>query len=146
MSFMKLLPVIAAACALGLGACASLPHRDRSFLQQHAVGGPLYEKMLHQEPLELADIVDLSRRGLPPPFVIHYLRGTYFVYNLKTEDVLELRRAGVAREVIDYLLATPGLYAPGIAPLYPYGPYDYGYGYYYGPPPYFYPRDRFHRW
>jgi hypothetical protein len=145
MNAMKILPMIAVGCALALGACATLDRRDRSFLQQHAIGGPLYERMLHQEPLELADIIELSHRGLPPPFVIHYLQGTYFVYNLKTEDVLELRRAGVPREVIDYLLATPGLYAPASVPLwYPYGPYDNGYGYFGAP--YFYPGGRFHRW
>ena len=146
MSPTKILPIIAAICALALGACA-LDHRDRSFLQQHGVGGPLYEKMLHGEPLELADIIELSQRGLPPPFILHYLHDTYYVYHLKPEDVQEMRRAGVAREIVDYLLATPGLYAPRIGP-YPYGPYDYGYyGYgYYGPPPYIYPGGRFHRW
>ena len=145
MSAPKILPLIAVASALALGACATLPDRDRSFLQQHAVGGPLLQKMEHQEPLELADIVELSHKRLPPPFIIHYLQDTYFVYNLKSEDVLELRKAGLAPEVIDFLLATPGLYAPRVPPLYPYGPFDYGYGYY-GAPLYFYPGERYHRW
>jgi hypothetical protein len=101
--------------------------------------------MLHQEPVDLADIVELSHGGLPPPFIIHYLRDTYFVYHLQTEDVLQLRKAGVSKDVIDYLLATPAMYAPGVPPLYPYGPYDYGYGYY-GAPVYPYPYGRYHRW
>lgn len=149
MSFMKASPLIAAVCALALGACSVLDHRERDFLQQHGVAGPLYEKMRHGEPLEIPEIIELSQKGLPSQFIIHYLRDTYFVYHLKPEDVQELRRAGVAREVIDYLLATPGLYAPRLGPPYPYGPYGpYGYGYYgygfYGPGPY-YPGGRFRR-
>jgi hypothetical protein len=151
---MKTLPIIAVLCALAFGGCSSLNHSDRSLLQAHGVGGPLYDKMMHGEPLELADIIRLSHKGLPPPFIISYLRDTYFVYHLKPSDVQDLQRAGVAREVVDYLMATPGMYAPRIPPVYPYGPYGpydsgyYGYGPYgpYGPSPYFYPGYRDRRW
>jgi hypothetical protein len=141
----KILAMAAVVCALILGGCA-LDSRDRSFLMAHGVGGPLYQKMLHGEPLEIPDIIELSHHGLPPRFIIHYLEDTYFVYNLKTSDVIGLKKAGVSPEVIDYLLATPGLYAPYRGPLYePYGPYDYSYDYP-GPPVYFYPGGHYHRW
>jgi hypothetical protein len=149
MSLTKAFPMIAAVCALSLGACSSLDHRERDFLQQHGVAGPLYEKMRHGEPLELADIIELSHDGLPSHFIIHYLRDTYFVYRLKPEDLQALRKAGVSPEVIDYLSATPGMYAPRIGGPYPYGPYGYGYygygPYPYGPGPYFY-GGRYRRW
>jgi hypothetical protein len=151
--------MIAAICALALGACSSLDHTERNMLQQHGVGGPLYEKMMHGEPLTLADIIELSQRGLPPRFIVDYAHDTHFVYHLKPEDLRDLRGAGVPREVIDYLQATPGMYAPRIGPYpygpygpgpdgpYPYGPYGYGYGYY-GPGPYVYPGYgyHYHRW
>jgi hypothetical protein len=149
---MKVLPIIAAICALALGACASLDHSERGMLQQHGVAGPLYEKMMHGEPLELGEIIELSQRGVPTRFIMDYVHDTHFVYHLKPEDMRELRAAGVSREIIDYLEATPGMYAPRIGPYpygpYPYGPYDYGYpGYgYYGPGPYVYPGNRYHRW
>jgi len=153
MSLTKTLPIIAVACALALGGCSSLDHHERSLLQEHGVGGPLFEKMQHGEPLELPDVIELSQRGLPPRFIVDYLHDTHFVYHLKPEDLRELRSAGVSREVIDYLQATPGMYAPRIGP-YPDGPYPYG-GYPYGPypdgpygygvygPPYYY---HYHRW
>ena len=104
---MKIPPLLAALCALAVCSCATLPHRDRSLLLSHGVGASLYEKMLHEEPITLPEIVDLSRHRLPAPFVIDYLASTYYVYNLNSDDVLQLKRAGVAREVIDYLLSTP---------------------------------------
>ena len=125
-------------------------------LQQHGIGGPLYEKMRHGEPLDLADVIELSHRGVPSQFIIHYMRDSYFVYHLKAEDTQELKRAGVAREIIDYMMATPGMYGPRNGGPYPYGPYPYGsypygpYGYGYGPygpGPYFYGGGRYyHRW
>jgi hypothetical protein len=140
----KTFRLLLAICALSLGACATLYHRDREFLQQHGVSGPLYEKMLHQEPLTVPEIIELSQHSVPPPFIIHYLQNSYFVYRLNTDDVLHLRKAGVAHEVIDYLLATPTMYSPqGPAGWYPYDPVLYGYpfapGYYYGPRYYYAP-------
>jgi hypothetical protein len=133
MSFTKTLPIIALASALVLGGCSSLDHHDRSLLQEHGVGvgSPLYEKMQHGEPLNLPEIIELSQRGLPPRFIVEYVHDTHFVYHLKPEDLRELRSAGVSREIVDYLQATPGMYAPRIGP-YPDGPYPYG-GYPYGP-------------
>lgn len=137
---MKRLQIAALFCALALCSCATLHERDRGLLQQHGVGGALYDRMIHEEPISVADIVELSHRGLPVPFILHYLQSTYYVYNLTSDDVVHLKRAGVAREVIDYLLSTPGRYAPNAwypfdSPYYyspyayPYGPYPYGYGY-----------------
>jgi hypothetical protein len=157
---MKFLPIIASICALALGACASLDHSERGMLQQHGVAGPLYQKMMHGEPLELGEIIALSQKGLPPRFILDYVHDTHFVYHLKPEDLRELQAAGVSRQIVDYLEATPGMYAPRIG--YPYGPYPYGpypdgpypygpygYGYrsygYFGPGPY-YPGYRYHGW
>jgi hypothetical protein len=148
---MKTLPIIAAVCALTLGACSSIDHSERNLLQQHGVGGALFEKMRHGEPLDLAEIIELSQRGLPARFILDYVHDTRFVYHLKPEDLRELHAAGVAREIIDYLEATPGMYAPRLGPYpyygpgpYPYGPYPYEYGYgVYGPGPYYH---HYYRW
>ena len=151
---MKALPIIATICALTLGACSSIDHSERSLLTQHGVSGPLFEKMRHGEPLDLGEIIELSQKGLPTRFILDYVHDTHFVYHLKPEDLRELRGAGVAREIVDYLEATPGMYAPRIGPYpygpypdgpYPYGPYEYGYGYY-GPGRGYYPGYHYHGW
>jgi hypothetical protein len=126
------LALLAAALFLFSG-CTTLSRYDRTALENHNVAAGLYANMQHGEPLSLPDIVELSRRGLSSRFIIRYLHSTYEVYQLTTDDVLYLKRAGVSKEVIDYLLATPQLfgrasayYDPWYPPYYPY----YGLGYY----------------
>jgi hypothetical protein len=103
---------------LALAGCTTLNHRDVAFLESHGVkSGPVYEKMMHHEPLTLDDIIELSHRGVPGPFIVHYLRPTYAVYNLSSGDVARLRQAMVPEGVIRYLAATPGMYSPNSVPL-----------------------------
>ena len=56
--------------------------------------------MLHHEPLSLDDIVYLSQRDVPGPYIVHYLRLTYAVYKLSAGDVMRLRKSGVEEGVI----------------------------------------------
>ena len=54
------------ALTFALTGCATLNHRDRAFLESHGVSsGPVYDKMMHHEPLALDDIIELSRKGIP---------------------------------------------------------------------------------
>lgn len=76
--------------------------------------------------LEMADIIELTRRGLPPDFILRYLRSTGRVYSLSSLDVVKLRDAGVRPAVIDYMLSTPRLYAVRyVDPWWGYEPYYY---------------------
>ena len=102
---------------LALTGCATLSHRDRDLLRDHGVSSAVYEKMSHHEPLTLDDIIELSHRGVPGPFIVHYLRPTYVVYKLTPADTDRLRQQGVAEGVVRYLLSTPAMYSPGNAPL-----------------------------
>lgn len=103
--------------SLALCSCATLYHRDRALLESHRVTGALYDKMMHHEPLTLDDIVALSRKGVPGPFIVHYLQPTYTVFKLTPGDVVRLRQAKVEDGVIRYLLATPSLYSPSSVPV-----------------------------
>lgn len=94
-----------------LTGCATISEKDRLVLQRQNVPAPLYARMLRHQPLELGEIVELSRRNVPPVIIVRYIDGTLAEYQLKTEDVVQLQRAGVSSEVIDYLLTTPGLNA-----------------------------------
>jgi hypothetical protein len=79
-------------------------------------------RMSRGEQLALADFVELSRRHVPTPFVIRYLRSSAAVYHLTSDDVVYLRRGGVDRNIIDYLLQTPRAFAAAY-----YDPFWYGY-------------------
>jgi hypothetical protein len=116
-----------------LAGCETLDQRDQSLLLQHHVSTPVYNRMLHNEQLTLPDITELSKRGLPEPFILNYLRSTYAVYTLNSSDVTRLAHDGVSKAIIDYLLSTPTLYGPQRYPydypgfgLGPYPYYDYG--------------------
>lgn len=98
--------------ALLLTGCVTLSETDRSLLQQRRVSPDLYSRMSHRERISIADILELSERKVPASFVLRYLRSTGAVYKLSSDDVLLLRRSGVDRTVIDYLLQTPALYGP----------------------------------
>ena len=88
-------------------------------LQERRVSGTLYEKMLHREPLTLPEIGELSARHVPPGFIIRYVDDSLAEYQLTTDDVLRLKRAGVSHEVIDFLLTTQR----GSDAVFDYGPY-----------------------
>ena len=121
-----------------LAGCATLNQNDRVLLQQHHVSPALYDRMIHQEPLALPDIVELTRRQLSPDFIIYYLNSTRVAYRLSQADVSYLKKGGVSKQVIDYLLSTPPRYAPAPYPYYyPAVNYYYAPGYY--PPPYYGP-------
>ena len=92
------------------------------------VDGHVVEKLRTHQPLELEDIKHLSDLEVPDSLTLGYLRQERTVYHLNSEHVQNLREAGVSKEVVDYLLATPAAY-----PIRVYYPY-----YRYVPSPYFY--------
>jgi hypothetical protein len=125
---------------LVLCGCATLNQGDRMILQQHNVSPALYDRMAHGVPLAVPDMIELTKKGLPASFIIHYLRSTEASYLLTSKDVSELKKGGVSLDVINYLLATPSIYGPRrypyypppyysspYPPPYPYDPYYYGY-------------------
>jgi len=132
---------VVCAFVFALSGCATLNHDDRVILGQHNVSPALYDKMAHDEPLAVPDVIELSRKGLPVPFIIHYLRSTEASHPLTVDDVSRLKQAGVSPDVINYLLATPSIYGPPRYPYPPPFPYD---PYYYSDT--FGPYYHFHRW
>lgn len=124
---MKILSLALLGCVLLLvGGCATLSDTDRAALQRQRVSPELQARMDQGTSLESADIIELSRRGVPPELIVRYLRSTGRVYSLTSYDVVKLRDAGVRPGVVDYMLATPALYAPRyIEPGWGYDPYYY---------------------
>ena len=98
--------------AFVLAGCQTLSPRDASTLREHNVPPSLQQKMAHGDSLPPADVVELSRRGVPQGLVVNYLESTGAVYALRTRDILALRRDGVPETILDYMLQTPAYQAP----------------------------------
>ena len=96
--------------------CTTLYRRDQRVLDSYGVSGPTYDKMRHHEPLTLDDIVYLTQRRVPGPFIAHYLQPTYAVYNLSGSDMARLKQNKVDDGVIRYLQSTPAMFSPSRMP------------------------------
>lgn len=60
--------------------------------------------------LTLAQIKEMSAKGVSDDTILNALRASRAVYQLTTDDVKDLQDAKVRKAVIDYLLSTPQLY------------------------------------
>lgn len=56
-------------------------------------------------PLSRAEVVQLARSGEKPEAIVERLKSTRTILWLSAKDIVELREAGVAIEVLDYLQA-----------------------------------------
>ena len=92
-------------------------------------------------PLSLAEIREMSARGVSEETILTALRASRAVYRLSAQDISALQETRVSPAVIDYLLKTPELYKtePPVyrtcynyypPPPYWYGHWGYGFGYY----------------
>ena len=133
---MKRFYSIAVACTVVfLAGCAAINRAEQKTLVQHNVSPVVCDRMVQGEILTLSDIIELSRRDVAPQLIVHYLYSTRAVYVLDKQALARLNQARVSKDVVDYLLETPSLFAPRFypapyyypAPCYPYGtfyPYD----------------------
>ncbi|MEK7684127.1 MAG: hypothetical protein AAB466_01750 [Verrucomicrobiota bacterium] len=87
-------------------------------------------------PLTLAEIKEMSARGVSDGTILTALRASHAVYRLSAQDIAALQEARVSPAVIDYLLKTPEL-SKAEPPRYR------TYYYYYPPPPFWYWHDPF---
>ena len=132
--------VVAVAFFTLLAGCAGINRQERKILVQHQVSPVVYDRMMQREILTLGDIIELSQRQVPPPLIIRYLYSTRAIYSLDKAGLARLNAAKVSREVLDYLLQTPDLFAlrayPAPYPYYEDGRPWYPYGAYYPYYPY----------
>jgi hypothetical protein len=117
-----LLPLLLVAALLS--GCATSPH-----------GPPPGTVTGVPRPLSLAEIREMSARGVGDETILTALRASRAVYRLSVQDLSALQEARVSPAVIDYLLKTPELYQE---PTPVYRTY-----YYAPPPPYWYWHDPF---
>ncbi len=104
--------------SLFLAACAPTQQQqaDYSAVERSGVSPAVYDKMVHDDPLGLSDVVALSRARVNDGIIVRYIRDHQTVYPLSPDDVNYLASNGVSPSVIDFMRQTAG---PG---PYPYGP------------------------
>jgi len=123
----RLALIFAAACALAGCGLSDQQKADYASVQRAGVSPAIYDKMVHDDPLSVGDIISLSEARVSDGVIIRYIRDHGTIYVLTGADFDRLHKAGVSESVADYLAQTgnPGPYGPG-----PYGPGPYFY-----PPP-----------
>ncbi|MCE9612120.1 MAG: hypothetical protein K8R23_18130 [Chthoniobacter sp.] len=131
----------AVVASLALSGCANFSQTELAEVRQHHVAPEIMSKMERGHVLTLAEVTELTRRGVPDRLIIRQIDNTGLDYTLAKDDVVRLRKAGVAPAVIDALMVESDRFArnyvAGFGPHYV-SPYD---DVTYGPDPYRYTGD-----
>jgi hypothetical protein len=101
---MKLVAGFFLAAVLILNGCAIVPDSERIALLQRRVSPEIYYKITRQKPLSEADIIELSRRGLPNSSIIYYIYITKSYFALTRSDVRRLERRGVSGDIVAFMV------------------------------------------
>ena len=123
---LRLFLIAAAACALAGCGLSDQQKADYASVQRAGVSPAIYDKMMHDDPLSVGDIISLSQARVSDGVIIRYIRDHGTVYVLTGPDFDRLHKGGVSESVADFMAQTGN---PG------YGPYGPGPGPYFYPPP-----------
>jgi hypothetical protein len=123
---MKIRFLILAAVTCVLAGCGLSDQQKADYVsvQRAGVSPAIYDKMVHDDPLSIGDIISLSQARVSDGVIVRYIRDHGTVYVLSGYDMDRLHKANVSESVIDYMAHTG----------YPGGPYPYGPGPYVYPP------------
>ena len=125
MSLRLLSPALVA--GLLLAGCANFSKVELAEVRQHNVPPVIMGKMEHGHVLTLAEVIDVTRRGVPERLILRQIDNTGLDYTLAKDDVARLTKAKVAPAIIDALLVEAERfarnYAPGFGPHFV-SPYD----------------------
>ncbi len=83
---------------------ASLDSQDREVMQKNSPD--TVERIDHGHQLTIDDIKKMSENGLSDNVIIGQIQATNSVYYLSTNEVIDLKNAGVSQRVIDYMVQT----------------------------------------
>jgi len=98
--------LIGGAIGAGTGALigSALDAQDREIMGQRSP--QTLDRIDNQEQLSLEDIKQMTRNGLSDPTIIHEIRATYSIFHLSSEQIIDLKKAGVSQDVITYMIQT----------------------------------------
>ena len=139
---MRFLPATLLSLGLLLTGCATFTDRELGFIRGSGVSPRVYAKIQDGHALTPEDVIELTRRRVPDPYILRQIDDAGVDYVLTLDDHKRLERAHVSRAVIDALATAStefsGQYSRphhhvyvGVSPYPYYDPYDY-----YGPYPY----------
>ena len=97
----RLLPAL---LAVSLTACSTFDDRELAGLRSQRVSPPVYSKLSRGEPIEPADVIELTRRGVAPSLIVRQIEDHGVASLISRSDVTKLRNAGVSPAVIDAML------------------------------------------
>lgn len=105
--------VIALIGVLLLAGCAADPQRQKDMAAVSSSGVPTITsaKMEYNQPIDLNDIIALSKQKVSDDIILRYLKARRTIYSPDPQALERLRAAGVSQGVINYILSTPSLYA-----------------------------------
>jgi outer membrane lipoprotein SlyB len=84
---------------------AALDEQDRKIMAERSPN--TLDKIDRKEQLTLEDIKNMSQNGLSDKVIIGQIQNTESIFHLSTEELIELKKAGVSEAVIDYMIQTP---------------------------------------
>jgi hypothetical protein len=81
------------------------------------------QRVQANQPLNVRDVEAMARAGFSAEIIIDQVRNSRTVYHLSANDILDLKKAGVTDQVVDFMLSTPSIIAgadpiqePSVAP------------------------------
>lgn len=82
----------------------ALDQQDREIMERRSPG--TLDRIDNREQLSINDIKQMSRNGLSDQTIMNQIDATGSVFYLTTRQIINLKRAGVSEEVIDYMIDT----------------------------------------
>ena len=115
----RTLILFAATCLLTACGLSDRQKADYSSVQRSGVSSAIYDKMVHDDPLSINDVISLSQAHVSDGIIVRYIRDHGTVYALNGQDFDQLHQAGVSPSVVDYMArsGSPGPYPYGPGPV-----------------------------
>lgn len=83
---------------------AALDEQDRKIMEQHSP--QTLQRIDSREQLTIYDVEALSKNGISDDVIIGQIQNTGSVFYLTTDQIIELKQAGVSEKVIEYMVQT----------------------------------------
>lgn len=82
----------------------ALDQQDRQIMQERSP--QTLNRIDNREQLTLDDIKSMSHNGLKDDTIIDQIKATESTYRLSSDEIIDLKKAGVSQKVIDYMIRT----------------------------------------
>jgi hypothetical protein len=91
--------------------CSTFNQAELMQIQSRGVRPELVTRLQHNRPLTPPEVITLSRRGVPDPWILRYLHANGVDILVTPADMRAMRRAGVSVPVCDAVYAESAIFA-----------------------------------